>query len=203
MSNSPEPIDSPESIEVLTASAVDKLKSRNLIRESGAARWKFTQPLPFSTSYPFIKFRDNIIPLAYNLPTFLIYLGFRHTTARSLLSKYKEKGAPDTRLGIMAFVRANVEVKWLLSKYKGSAINTLDGYSVMGEMGFTEEFVLADISDFVKDVQQDSSILEYYFDENESKTLENMELVDWIQELLYLRMLKLDALDSDIHDNLE
>ena len=197
---------SPETVEVLTASAVDKLKSRNLILEStshGATRWKFTQPLPFSTSFPFIKFRDNIIPSAYNLPTFIVYLGFRHTTARTLFSKYKETGTPDTKLDIMGFVKAHVEFTWLVNKYKGSAINTLDGYSVMGEMGFTEEFVLADIRDFVNEVQRDPSILEYYFHEDQSKTLENMELVDWIQELLYLRILKLESLDQNVHDNLE
>lgn len=103
----------------------------------------------------------------------------------------------------MGFVTAHVESTWLVSKYKGSAISTLDGYSVMGEMGFTVEFVLTDIRDFVNEVQRDASILEYYFHENESKTLENMELVDWIQELLYLRMLKLEFLDKDVHNNLE
>ena len=124
-------------------------------------------------------------------------------TARSLFSKFKKTGTPDKKLEIMGFVKAHVEFTWLFGKYKRSAINTLEGYSVMGEMGFTEEFVLADIRDFVDEVQRDASILEYYFHENESKTLENMELVDWIQEFLYMRMLKLECLDNDVHDNLE
>ena len=104
---------------------------------------------------------------------------------------------------MMDFVKAHVKFTWLASRYKGSAINALAGYSVMGEMGFTEEFVLGDIRDFVNEAKRDPLILENYFHENESKTLENMELVDWIQELLYLRMLKLKFLDKAVHDNLD
>lgn len=73
----------------------------------------------------------------------------------------------------------------------------------MGEMGFTEEFVFTDICDFFNEVQQNPDILENYFDENNSKTIENMELVDWIQELLFLRMLKLKFINDAVDENLE
>lgn len=196
MSNSLEP--------VLTANAVNKLKSHELLRESttNTARW-IIQPLPFPTSFPYIKFRDNIIPSAYNLPTFLVYLGFRSTNARRIFSKYTETGTPTTRMNMMEYVKAHVNSTWLVSKHKGSAINTLAGYSIMGEMGFTEEFVFADICDFFNEVQRDSEILESYFEENASKNLENMELVDWIQEFLYQRMLKLKSLNQAVNDHLE
>lgn len=189
---------------VLTASTVNKLKSHKLLRESttSTARW-IIQPLPFPTSLPWIKFRDNKIPSAYNLPTFLVYLGFRSVNARKMFDIYTETGTPATRINMMEFVKAHVNSTWLISKHKGSAINTLAGYSVMGEMGFTEEFVFADIYNFFNKVQRDSSVLENYFDENASKNLENMELVDWIQEFLYQRMLKLKFLNQAVHDNLE
>lgn len=103
----------------------------------------------------------------------------------------------------MEFVKAHVHSTWLVSKYKGSEINTLGGYSAMGEMGFTEEFVLADISDFFDEVQRDSEILESYFEENVNKNLDNLELVDLIQEYLYQRMLKLKSLNQAVDDNLE
>lgn len=196
MSNSPEP--------VLTASAFNKLKSRNLICESttNTARWRLMQPLPFPISFPEIKFRDNIIPSAYDLPTFLVYLGFRSNTAWKMFGTYTEARTPSTSKNMMEFVKAHVNFIWLTSKYNGSAINSLAGYSLMGEIGFTEEFVLGDLWDFFNEARRDSMILENFFDENESKTLENMELIDWVQEFLYLRMLKLKYLDADVHDNL-
>lgn len=161
------------------------------------------QPLPFPISFPDIKFRDNIIPSAYDLPTFLVYLGFRSNTAYQMLSEFTETGTPGTSKNMMGFVQAHVNLTWSTSKHNGSVINSLAGYSVMGEMGFTVEFVLGDLWEFVNEAQRDSAILENFFDENESKTLENMELVDWIQEFLYLRMLKLKYLDVDVHNNLE
>ena len=196
MSNSLEP--------VFTANAANKLISHHLLRESTSnmTRW-IMQPLPFPTCFPYIKFRNSIIPSAYNLPTFLVYLGFRPIYARRMFIKQAETGSPATRLNMMEFVKAHVNSTWMGSKHKGSAINTLGGYSAMGEMGFTEEFVFADISDFFDEYQRDPEILESYFEKNVNKSLENLELVDLVQEFLYQRMLKLKSLNQAVDDYLE
>lgn len=182
---------------VLTAETIEKLKSHNLLRKSTSNenRW-LIQPLPFPTAFPFIKLRTNYIPIAYDLPTFLVYLGFRSVNARTMFIKYTELNSPTKTMKMMGYVKAYVNLIWLSSKYKGSVINTLESYSLMGAMGFTEEFVLTDICGFFNEVQQDSSILENYFEENPDKNLENMELVDWIHEFLDLRMLKLKYLNN-------
>lgn len=189
---------------VLTANTIEKLKLHNLLREStsNTDRW-IIQPLPFENSFPFIKFHTNIIPVAYDLPTFLIYLGFRPVIARRMFTKYNETNTlTSTRMKMMEYVKSYVNLIWLSSKYKGSAINTLGGYSLMGEMGFTEDFVFADICVFFDNVHEDPDILENYFNKNINKNLGNMELVDWIQEFLNIRMLKLKFLNNAVDDYL-
>lgn len=188
---------------VLTANTVEKLKSHNLLRESTTNKDRWTvKPLPFPTAFPHVKFCTNHIPRAYDLPTFLVYLGFRPVNAQKMFSKYTDINTPTKTMTIMGYVKASVNLMWLSSKYKGSVINTLEGYSLMGEMGFTEDFVFADICDFFKEVHQDSSILDNYFDENANKNLGNMKLVDWIHEFLDLRMLKLKYLNDAVNEYL-
>lgn len=99
----------------------------------------------------------------------------------------------------MEFVQEHINSKWSVSKFKGAGINTLESYSAMGEMGFAEEFVWADFSDFYNEFQQDVEILETFFEENPDKNPRNLELVDLIQEFLFQRMLKLRSLNPAIN----
>lgn len=60
----------------------------------------------------------------------------------------------------MESVKSHINSKWFTSKHKGAVLNTLGGNSTMGEMGFTEDFTLADIGDFYNEFQCDKNVEE-------------------------------------------
>lgn len=188
---------------VLNVDAVKKLQSRGLLSErtDDIARWTI-KPFPFLTSFPYLKFCDDKIPWAYNMPIFLVYLGFKSPLAFMMCQKLAEI-TPPTRINLMECVKDHVNSKWLASTYKGAEINTLRGYGMMREMGLTDEFVWEGIGEFYIEFTRNSGVLQRFFDDNPDKNHEYLELLDLILELFHQRMLKLMDLNQAVVENLE
>lgn len=188
---------------VLNVDAVRKLQSHKLLSErtDDIARWTIKR-LPFPTSFPYLKFRDDKIPWAYNMPIYLVYLGFKRPVAFTMCQKLAEI-TPPTRINLMECVKEHVNSKWSASAYKGAEVNTLRGFSMMSEMGLTDEFVWEGIGGFYREFKRNATILQRFFDENPDKNPDNLELIDLILELFHQRMLKLMDLNQAVVDNLE
>lgn len=188
---------------VLNVDVVRKLQSHNLLSErtDDIARWTI-KPLPFLKSFPYIKFEHGKIPWAYNMPIFLVYLGFQSPVAFTLCQKLAEI-TPPTRINLMECVKDHVNSKWSVSKYKNSEVNTFRGYCVLSEMGLTSPFILDELDMFYKEHRLNAGILQRFFNENPDKSSENLELLDMVLELLHQRMLKLMDLNQAVEENLE
>lgn len=188
---------------VLDDEAVRKLQSHELLSErtDNIARWT-VKPLSFLTRFTYLKFGDGKIPWAYNMPIFLVYLGFQNPVAFTLCQKLAET-TPPTRINLMKCVKEHMNSKWSASQYKGSEVNTFGGHGVLSEMGFRNSFIWGDVSDFYREYRRNASILQRFFDENPDKNPENLELLDMVLELLHQRMLKLMDLNQAVAENLE
>lgn len=190
---------------VLNEHAVRKLQSHDLLSErtDDIARWTI-KPLPFPTSYPYLNFDDGKIPFAYNMPIFLVYLGFENSVAFTLYQKLAEKTHP-TRINLMECAKDHVNLVWSegAGGYKGPLINTFGGYRVLTFMGLTNPFFLGQFNQLNRLYNRKREILQRFFNENPDKNDENLELVDVIFEVLQQRMLKLMDLNQAVLENLE
>lgn len=188
---------------VLNEEAVKKLQSHDLLSEGtdDIARWTI-KPLPFPTSFPYLKFDDGKIPFAYNMPIFLVYLGFENSVAFTLCQKLAEK-TPPTRINLMECVKDHVNLKWTTASYKGPFINTFGGYHVLKHMGLTNPFFLDEFNQLQRAYNRNRGILQRFFNENPDKNHENLELVDLMLEVFQQRMLKLMDLNQAVLENLE
>lgn len=188
---------------VLNDDAVKKLQSHDLLSErtDDIARWTI-KPLPFPTSFPYLKFDDGKIPWAYNMPIFLVYLGFKNPVAFTLCQKLAEK-IPPTRINLMECVKDHVILKWSTTGYKGPLINTFGGYAVLSDMGLTNPFFLNEFNMLERAYKRNPGILQRFFNENPDKNPENLEMLDLILEVIQQRMLKLMDLNQAVLENLE
>ena len=190
---------------VLSDDAVRKLQSHDLLSErpDDIARWTI-KPLPFPTSFPYLKFDDGKIPFAYNMPIFLVYLGFENSVAFTLCQKLAEK-TPPTRINLMECVKDHINLVWSegAGGYTGPLINTFGGYRVLSVMGLTNPFFLHEVNQLERTYNRNRGILQRFFDENPDKNRENLEMVDLILETLQQRMLKLMDLNQAVLENLE
>lgn len=186
---------------VLNDEAVRLLQSHNLLSErtDDIARWTI-KPLPFPTSFPYLEFDDGKIPWAYNMPIFLVYLGFENSVAFTLCQKLAEK-TPPTRINLMECVKDHVNLKWSTAGYKGPYITTYGGQGVLKDMGLTNPFFLDQILNLKKAHRRNPEVLQR--SENPDKNLDDYVVVDLILEVLHQRMLKLMDLNQAVLENLE
>lgn len=188
---------------VLNDEAVKILQSHNLLSErtDDIARWTI-KPLPFPTSFPYLKFDDGKIPWAYNMPIFLVYLGFENSVAFTLYQKLAEK-TPPTRVNLMECVKDHVNLKWSTAGYNGPWITTYGGQAVLNDMGLTTPFFRDEILNLKEAYRRDKGVLRRFFSENPDKNIDNYVVLDLILEVLRQRMLKLMDLNQAVLENLE
>lgn len=188
---------------VLNDEAVKKLQSHNLLSErtDDIARWTI-KPLPFPTSFSYLRFDDGKIPWAYNMPIFLVYLGFENSVAFTLYQKLAEKTTP-TRVTLMECVKDHVNLKWSTAGYQGPWITTFRGQEVLRDMGLTIPFFMNEVLNLKKAYKRDKGVLQRFFSENPDKNMNNYVVLDLILEVLQQRMLKLMDLNQAVIENLE
>lgn len=188
---------------VLNDDAVKRLQSHNLLSErtDDIARWTI-KPLPFPTSFSYLKFEDDKIPLAYNMPIFLVYLGFEKSVAFNLYQTLAEK-TPPTRINLMECVKDHVNSKCSTTDYKGPWVTTYGGQAVLKKMGLTNPFFLDQILNLKDAYRRDKGVLRSFFSENPDKKVDDIVVLDMILEVLQQRMLKLMELNQAVLENLE
>lgn len=183
--------------EVLTIDAVSKLQKYGLIGENidELAYWR-VQPIFFPMIFPHIRFHNGKIPWAYNMPTFLSYLGFSVPVAVRLYQSVAETSDP-TRITLLARAKAHIKSKWTASSHNGAVLGSLVAETVMGEMDLTDQ-VKAEVNALYQMFQRNPGVFQRYFDENHDKNFENLNLVDFVIELQHQRMMKLMSLNQTV-----
>lgn len=181
--------------EVLTTDAVRKLQKNDLLSENidDLAYWKI-QPTLFPMIFPHIRFHNGKIPWAYNMPTFLSYLGFSVPVAVRLYQSVAEMSNP-TRTSLLERAKAHIKSKWASSNYNGAVPGSMLAEAVMGEMDLIDQ-VKAEVTALYHLFLHNASVFQRYFDANHDKNYENLKLVDFIIELQHQRMMKLMSLNQ-------
>lgn len=181
--------------EVLTTDAVRKLQRYGLLSHDidDLAYWNI-EPIFFPMIFPHIKFHSGKIPWAYNMPSFLSYLGFSDPATVRLYQSVAETTNP-TRINLFARARAHIRSKWSSTNHSGAAVGTMLAESVMHEMDLIDP-VKAEVNALYELFQRNAGIFQRYFDENHSKNYENLKLVDFVIELQHQRMTKLMSLNQ-------
>lgn len=181
--------------EVLTTDVVRKLQTYGLLSDDidELAYWKI-QPIFFPMIFPHVRFHTGKIPSAYNLPTFLSYLGFSFPVAVRLYQSVAETTNP-TRISLLARARAHIKSKWSATNLYGAAMGTMLAEMVMDEMDLIDPFK-AEVNALYEVFQRNAGIFQRYFDENHDKHYENLKLVDFVIELQHQRMTKLMSLNQ-------
>lgn len=184
--------------EVLTSDAVTKLQTYGLLSHDidDLENWNI-EPIFFPTIFPHIRFHNGKIPWAYNMPSFLSYLGFSVPIALRLYHSVAETTYP-TRINLLARARGHIKTKWLTTNHHGAMVGTMLAEMVMDEMDLIEP-VKAEVNALYELFQRNAGIFQRYFDENHNKHYENLKLVDFVIELQYQRMTKLMSLNQAVH----
>lgn len=181
--------------EVLTNDAVRKLQTYGLLGHDidDLAYWKI-QPIFYPMIFPHVRFHNGKIPGAYNMPTFLSYLGFSVPVAVRLYESVAETTNP-TRINLLSRARAHIKSKWSTTNHYGAAVGTMLAEMVMDEMDLIDP-VKAEVNVLYELFQRNAGIFQRYFDENHDKHYENLKLVDFVLELQHQRMTKLMSLNQ-------
>ncbi|MCJ1349994.1 hypothetical protein MMC31_008237 [Peltigera leucophlebia] len=182
---------------VLTIPAVEKLQSNHLLsaRPDEMHRWDIG-PLGFYTDLPYIKFHDGKIPAYFNQPYIALYLGFTvDVGVKIFMDEYIQGMDAPTRSRLMAAVHNHIDVKWAARTHLGTAIGTPMASTVMTEMGLTPE-IQGEVNALYLEFDRNAGIFQEYFDNNHDKMVDNLEMVDFIHELVNKRMKKLEKLNA-------
>lgn len=181
--------------EVLTADAVKKLQTYGLLSHDmdDLSCWNI-EPIFFPMVFPHIRFHNGKIPWAYNLPSFLSYLGFTDPATVRLYQSVAEMTNP-TRMNLLARARAHIKSKWSSTNHSGAAVGTMLAEMVMDEMDLIDS-VKEEVNALYELFQRNAGIFQRYFDENRGKNYENLKLVDFVIELQHQRMMKLISLNQ-------
>lgn len=182
---------------VLTAPAFKKLQSYNLLsREIDEwACWSI-EPVDFYRAFPHVRFYGKKIPVAFNIPIFIVYLGFQPDPAVPIFTTVRERTEP-TRSNIIAAVKDHVNAKWLASTHHGAAMGTPGAEAVMSEMGLIPE-IRTEVNGLHLEFQRNAGIFQEYFNDNLGKNFENLQLVDFVHELVNQRKAKLEKLNDKV-----
>lgn len=181
--------------QVLTKEAAKKLQTYGLLSPDfdDLSCWNIG-PIFFPMIFPHIRFHNGKIPWAYNLPSFLSYLGFSDPATARLYQSVAETTTP-TRMNLLARARAHIKSKWASTHHSGAVMGTMLAEMVMDEMDLTEP-VKEEVNALYELFQRNAGTFQRYFDENLGKNYENLKLVDFVIELQYQRMIKLLSLNQ-------
>lgn len=180
--------------QVLTKDAAKKLQTYGLLTHDldDLSSWNI-EPIFFPMIYPHIRFHNGKIPWAYNLPSFLSYLGFSDPATVRLYQSVAETTHP-TMLNLLARARAHIKSKWSSTNHSGAVVGTMLAEMVMEEMDLIDPFK-EEVNALYELFQRNAGIFQRYFDENRGKNYENLKLVDFVIELQHQRMTKLLSLN--------
>lgn len=181
--------------QVLTKDAAKKLQTYGLLSHDfdELSSWNI-EPIFFPMIFPHIRFHNGKIPWAYNLPSFLSYLGFSDPATVRLYQSVAETTNP-TRMNLLARARAHIKSKWASTHHSGAVMGTLLAEMVMDEMDLIDP-VKEEVNALYELFQRNAGTFQRYFDENLGKNYENLKLVDFVIELQYQRMIKLLSLNQ-------
>lgn len=181
---------------VLTKPAVEKLHRYGLLSDKPceAAFWS-VEHLPFYRNLPYISFHDKKIPAYFNHPGIVVYLGFRVDIAVEIFLRLYRRSTP-TRINTMAAVHAHIDSKWSTRTHTGATFDTSAmADTVMAEIGLNPK-VIQEVKVLHVEFQRNAGIFQEYFDQNHSKSIDNLRIVDFIHELINKRMAKLEKLNE-------
>lgn len=182
---------------VLTAPAVEKLQSYSLLSATTdeLARWDI-EPLPFYIDFPYIRFHNKKIPVAFNHPGIVVYLGFTQSVGVDIfMDQYATSKKVPVRSDTMAAVHNYINAKWATRTHKGAAIGTPMAKKVMVEIGLIPE-VMAEVESLHLEIERNPGIFQEYFNNNHDKNIDNVQMVDIIHVLIDNRMKKLEKLNE-------
>lgn len=181
--------------QVLTKDAAKKLQTYGLLSHDfdDLSSWNI-EPIFFPMIFPHIRFHNGKIPWAYNLPSFLSYLGFSDPATVRLYQSVAETMNP-TRMNLLARAKAHINSKWSSTNHSGAVVGTMLAEMVMDEMDLIDS-VKEEVNALYELFQRNAGTFQRYFDENRGKNYENLKLVDFVIELLHQRMTKLLSLNQ-------
>lgn len=180
---------------VLTEPAIEKLHLYGLLSDKPceASFWD-VEHLPFYRDLPYIKFHDKKMPAYFNHPGIVVYLGFTVDFAVDIFMKLYKRSTP-TRSNTMEAVHAHIEEKWSARTLTGATFDTPMADTVMSEIGLTAKAV-GEVNVLYLEFQRNGGIFQEYFEKNHSKNVDNLQMVDFIHELMNKRMAKLEKLNE-------
>lgn len=182
---------------VLTPPAVEKLQSYSLLSATPdeLARWNI-EHLPFYIDFPYIRFHHKKIPVAFNHPGIVVYLGFTQNVGVDIfMDLYATSKKVPARNDTMAAVHNYINAKWAARIHEGAAIGTPMAETVMTEIGLTPE-VRAEVNTLHLEFERNPGIFQEYFDNHHDKNIDNVQMVDMIHVLIDNRMKKLEKLNG-------
>lgn len=181
---------------VLTRAAIDKLHIYGLLGDypCNLSFWTI-EHLPFYRDPPYIKFHNKKIPAYFNHPAITVYLGFRvHIGVDIFMRLYSRMEA--TRANTMEAVHRHIDAKWSTRSQTGATFDTSAmANTVMTDIGLSPE-TIEEVKLLHQEFERNAGIFQDYFDQNHSKSAENLRIVDFIHELMNKRMARLEKLND-------
>lgn len=197
VSNLLEGVPNEEYDRVLSPLAVESLQANFLLSPNydNVASWKI-EPLEFYNYLPYLKFHRGHIPAYFNHPSIIVYLGFSQPAGMEVfLNLYTQGLRPPTRSQIMAALHAHIDGIWAGRTYTWLDTGTLVGLMVLNEFGLSLD-AKSELNTLYMEFGRNAGIMQEYIDNHPGKTAESLELVDFIHELVNLRMKKLEKLNE-------
>lgn len=200
-------IPSPSQVEfdpVLTPAAIGKLRMHGLLsdnRPSAAYFWEI-ENLPFSQEFPYIEFHNKKIAAYFNQPVTIIYLGFRADIGTQIYARLLTSISTPNKANIMRAVHSHIDARWAARTHTSVTFDTpIVAEMVMAEIGLTQE-IRDEVKVLHREFERNVDIFQDYFNKNPHKNIVNLQIVDFVHELINKRMAKLESLNDVVLQNL-
>ncbi len=187
---------------VLTTAAIDKLHTHGLLSDSpSAAHFWEIEHLTFYREFPYIKFHNKKIAAYFNQPVTIVYLGFRENVGLTIYARLFSRMIPE-KANIMTAAHSYIDARWAARSQPSATFDTpVSAEMVMAELGLTRE-IREEVKVLHLEFQRNASIFQDYFNKNPHKNAQNLQIVDFVHELINKRMAKLERLNDVILQNL-